>query len=62
MFRVKYIEKGPEHDFKRIDHDRYIIASSYFKSGSLYYFRVDEFNYTVIADEDIIEVEDIDNV
>ena len=56
MFEVKYIEKGPELDFKRIDHERYIIARSYFKHGSLYYFRLDEFNLAVIAEEDILHI------
>ena len=56
MLEVKYIEKGNEHDFKRVDHVTYIIARSYFKSGSLYYFRINEFNYRVIAEEDIIHI------
>lgn len=56
MWEVKYIEKGKEHDFKRIDHERFIIALSYFKIGGLYYFRINEFNYVTIADEDIIHI------
>ena len=53
MIRVQYVEKGREHDFKRIDKEREIVARSYFTSGNLYYFRLDEFNYAVIAKEDI---------
>ena len=56
MFEVKYIEKGPEHDFKRIDHEMYLIARSYFKVGGLYYFRINEFSIVTIADEDIIHI------
>lgn len=59
MFEVKYIEKGPVHDFKRIDKERYIIAISWFKSGSLYYFRLDEFNLAVIAEEDILHIAEL---
>ena len=56
MFEVKYIEKGQEHDYKRIDHVVYIISRDYFKSGGLYYFRINEFRYVVIAEEDIIHI------
>lgn len=56
MWEIKYIEKGRVHDFKRLDYERCIIARSYFKTGSLYYVRTDEFNYVVIADEDIIYI------
>lgn len=56
MWKVKYIEKGAEHDFKRVDHEVYIIARSYFKAGSLYYFRINEFNYAIVADEDILHI------
>ena len=59
MWEVKYLEKGQEHDFKRIDYERDIIVRSYFKSGSLYYFRIDEYNYVVIADEDIIHIAEL---
>lgn len=54
MWEVKYIQKGIEHDFRRVDCEMYIRARDYFKIGGLYYFRIDEFNYKVIADEDII--------
>ena len=56
MFEVKYVEKGQEHDFKRIDHEMHIIARDYFKVGGLYYFRINEFSYVTIADEDIIHI------
>ena len=56
MLEVKYIEKGPVFDFKRIDYERHIVARNYFRSGGLYYFRIDEFNYVTIAEEDIIQI------
>ena len=56
MFEVKYYERGPVYDFKRIDYERYIVVRSWFKSGNLYYFRIDEFNLAVIAEEDIIHI------
>ena len=59
MFEVKYIEKGQVFDFKRIDHEMYLIARSYFKSDGLYYFRINEFNYVTIADEDIIHIAEL---
>lgn len=59
MFKVNYIEKGREIDFRRIDREKQIIANSYFTSGGLYYFRRDEFNYAVIAKEDVLQIEEI---
>ena len=56
MLEVKYIERGQEHDFKRIDHKMYLIARSYFRNGGLYYFRINEFNYVTIAEEDILHI------
>ena len=59
MFEVKYVKKGQEHDFKRIDYEMYLIARSYFKVGGLYYFRINEFSYVTIADEDIIYIAEL---
>ena len=59
VFEVKYTEKGRENDFKRIDRERYIIVRDWFKSGSLYYFRVNEFNFAVVAEEDIIYIAEL---
>lgn len=56
VFEVKYTEKGQEHDFRRIDYERYIIVRDWFKSGGLYYFRINEFNYVVVAEEDILHI------
>lgn len=56
--KVTYLEKGAEHDFKRIDHVKSFRARSYFRNGGLIYFRVDEFNLKVIAEEDIIKIEE----
>lgn len=56
MVEVKYIETLWEHDYKRCIHDAYLKARSYFKSGNLYYFRISEFRYIVIAKEDILYI------
>ena len=56
MWEVQYIEKGIEHDFKRVDYEMYLVARSYFKDGGLYYFRINEFNYVTIAEEDILHI------
>lgn len=59
MWEVKYIEKGQVFDFKRVDHELYLIARSYFKTGGLYYFRINEFEYVTIAEEDIIHIAEL---
>ena len=56
MLEVKYIEKGIEYDFKRVDHEMYLVARSYFRTGGLYYFRISEFSYVTIAEEDILHI------
>ncbi len=56
MFEVKYIETIWEHDYKRCVHEAYLTVGSYFKEGGLYYFRINEFNYIVIAEEDILYI------
>lgn len=57
MYRVHYLVKGVEFDFKRVDHKMYIDARDYFIDGGLYYFRLNEFNYLTLAKEDIISIE-----
>lgn len=57
--RVHYVEKGPVFDFKRIDHERCIVAYGYFIHGGLYYFKLNEYNYKTIAKEDIINIEEV---
>lgn len=57
--KVTYVEKGTEHDFKRIDTIKTFFARSYFQASgtSLLYFRIDEFNIKTIAKEDVIKIE-----
>lgn len=57
--KIRYIEKGKEHDFRRIDRENEFFAIDYFnpQGTSLLYFRIDEFNMKVIAKEDIISIE-----
>ena len=56
--RVTYIEKGIPHDFKRIDTIRTVCGVSSFISGNLLYVKRNEFEYSCIAIEDIISVEE----
>ena len=58
MIMVKYIEKGREHDFKRVDRERNIVAINYFINGGLYYFRINRFSYVTIAKEDVLEMKE----
>jgi len=56
--KVTYIEKGVPHDFKRIDVERTVYGISSFVSGNLLYVKRNAFDYTCIAIEDIISVEE----
>ena len=57
--KIKYIEYGQEYDYKRIDTIKTITAYSTFKPAgtSLNYFKVDAYNYAVLADDQIISIE-----
>ena len=55
--KIKYVEKGTPFDFKRIDRERTIHATSAWESGGLLYCKLDRFNIAVISKEDIIEIE-----
>lgn len=57
--KVTYIEKGIEHDFKRIDREKTFYAISCFnpENTSIIYFKTDAFNIKAIAKENIISIE-----
>lgn len=57
--KITYIEKGIEHNYKRIDSTKSFFAIDFFKpeNTGLIYFKLDEFNYRTIALDDIIQVE-----
>lgn len=57
--KVTYIEKGIEHDFKRIDREKTFFAISCFnpENTGLVYFKTDAFNFKTISKEDIISIE-----
>lgn len=59
-YKVTFIEKGNEFNFKRIDKEITFYAISYFKPAgtSLVYFRLDEYNMKTISEEDIISIEE----
>ena len=59
MFKITYIEKGMPIDFKRIDTEKQIICHSTFIQGGLTYAKINEFNYSVIATEDILKIEKV---
>lgn len=58
--KIRYIEKGKENNFKRIDRENEFYAIDYFnpQNTSLLYFRINQFEMKVIAKEDIIAIED----
>ena len=54
---VKYIERGKPFDHKRIDRiSRASVRGKAFTQGDLIYFKRNEFEYLVIAKDDILEV------
>ena len=59
MVKVTYRERHFIDRFRCIDYKRELKAWNYWKSGGLYYFKVDRFNYKVIAVEDTISIEEL---
>lgn len=59
MLKVTYRERIFIDRFKCIDYKKELKAWSYFQSGGLYYFKVDKFNYKVLAIEDTISIEEL---
>ena len=59
MLKVTYRERVFIDTYKCIEFKKEFKAWSYWRSGSLYYFKVDRFNYKVIAVEDTINIEEV---
>ena len=58
MVRVKYTERHFIDKYKCIDYEKELKAQSYWKSGGLYYFRLNEFNHKTLGDDEIISLEE----
>ena len=59
MLKVTYRERIFLDRFRCIDYKKELKACSYFKSGDLYYFRLNEFNYKTLGKEEIINIEEV---
>ena len=59
MVKVTYRERHFLDKYRCIDYTRELFAHSYWQSGSLYYFKVDRFNYKVLSVEDTINIEEL---
>ena len=59
MLKVIYRERDFIDRFRCIDYKRELKAWSYWRDGDLYYFKVDRFNYKVLAVEDTINIEEV---
>ena len=59
MVKVTYRERHFLDKYRCIDYTRELFAHSYWQDGGLYYFKVDRFNYKVIAVEDTINIEEV---
>lgn len=54
--QITYIEKGAQHDYKRVDTVRTVYLERPWKTGGLLYGYKDRFNVMCIAMEDIVEM------
>ena len=59
MLEVIYRDRGFIDTYKCIEVKRGLKAWSYWRSGDLYYFKVDRFNYKVLGVEDTISIEEV---
>ena len=59
MLKVTYRERIFLNRFRCIDYKKELKALSYWRSGDLYYFKVDRFNYKVLGIEDTISIEEL---
>ena len=59
MVKVTYRERHFLDKYRCIDYKRELKAWSYWQSGSLYYFKVDRFNYKVLGVEDTISIKEL---
>ena len=57
MLKVTYRERVFIDTYKCIEFKKELKAWSYWRSGGLYYFKVDRFNHKVLAIEDVISIE-----
>ena len=59
MLKVIYRDRVFIDRFRCIDYKKELKALSYLKSGDLYYFRLNEFNYKTLGIEEIINIEEV---
>ena len=59
MLEVTYRERVFIDRFRCIDYKKELKALSYWRSGDLYYFRLNEFNYKTLSKEEIINIEEV---
>lgn len=59
MLKVTYKERHFIDKYRCIDYTKELFAYSYWKSGDLYYFRLNEFNYKTLGIEDTISIEEV---
>ena len=62
MVKVTYKERHFINKYRCIDYTKELFAHSYFTdgiSGELYYFRLDEFNYKTLGNNEIISIEEV---
>ena len=59
MLKVTYRERVFIDKYKCLEFKKDFRAWSHWKSGNLYYFKVDRFNYKVLAIEDTISIKEL---
>ena len=59
MLKVTYRERIFLNRFRCIDYKKELKALSYWRSGDLYYFKIDRFNYKVLGVGDTINIEEV---
>ena len=59
MLKVIYRERVFIDKYKCLEFKKELKAWSYWQAGGLYYFKVDRFNYKVLAVEDTISIEEV---
>ena len=59
MLKVTYRERDFIDAYKCIEIKRELKAWSYWRSGGLYYFKIDRFNHKVLGVEDTINIEEV---
>ena len=57
LYKITYIEKGQPFDYKRIDKTKTFIAIDYQLWQNCHLFKVNQFEYKTIANEDILSIE-----